>query len=389
MKSLFCLSAEQVFEEKKMGDVRAFVNAIFNYESNKSSGNNTEDEQNFPSGEILQEVCQVLLNVSCMPEEGRFPSFRVCFLEPDSDLLGAYIYSYTLLFENPIDFTTRNLNKLAPALNAGMSYLMLDTKSMPFKMIGIIAAYTTWEKIITGEMTSGTRMPRVPNIFVDGPGVLRACLGEAPIVNYSAGHCFFFRTNAFTDTYIAEALKDGSNVSDRERLQLLYRVLWRVSNYRHGAAVLIVPNLESCEKYIDIKYPMEGNLLFNDDVLDVHGKMREKEISTYADLISKLTSVDGSVVLTKDLELLGFGVETLVDRMKGRQPSMCFIGDDDEEEVFKSFKDQGMRHRTAYRFVGAVDGSVAFVVSQDGTIEACTKHDGKVYVYDNVTLPLM
>ena len=48
-----------------------------------------------------------------------------------------------------------------------------------------------------------------------------------------------------------------------------------------------------------------------------------------------------------------------------------------------------MRHRAGYRFCSAVEGSVAFVISQDGVIEACTKHDGKVVVYDNVALPMI
>ena len=47
------------------------------------------------------------------------------------------------------------------------------------------------------------------------------------------------------------------------------------------------------------------------------------------------------------------------------------------------------RHCLRYRFVDAVEGSVAFIISQDGIIEACTKHDGKVIVYDNVALPLL
>ena len=121
----------------------------------------------------------------------------------------------------------------------------------------------------------------------------------------------------------------------------------------------------------------------------VSGKAREKEIITYADLIAKLTSVDGSVVLTKDLDLLGFGAETLTDKMANTIPSMCFLDYNDNENTSKHFKDNGMRHRAGYRFVNAVEGSVAFIISQDGVIEACTKHDGKVVVYDNIALPLL
>ena len=372
-----------------MSEITRFVKAIF--ESYERLFSDTEEDQKLPSKKTLEEVCETLFNVSCMREEGRFPSFRVCFINPESTFLDAYIYAHVLLFKSPIPFNTRELNKLAPALNAHMSYLLLDTNKKPFKMVGVIASYTAWEKIITRELTMGNRMPRIPNIFVNGPGELKACFGEATIVSYNSGHCFFYRTDTFTSTLVADELANGSNVSENERLQLLYRIIWKVSNYNHGGAILIVPSEEACADYIDIKYQLASGFLFRKE--NGHekpsGKARDKEIITYADLIAKLTSVDGSVILTKDFDLLGFGAETLMDKMEDKHPDMCFIKYDGREDTTKHFKDHGMRHRAGYRFCSAVEGSVAFIISSDGSIEACTKHDNKVVVYDNVALPLL
>ena len=64
------------------------------------------------------------------------------------------------------------------------------------------------------------------------------------------------------------------------------------------------------------------------------------------------------------------------------------FGEHHLEESTKQFKDYGMRHRAGYRFCDTVDGSVAVIISQDGGIQACTKHDGKVVVYDHVALPM-
>ena len=372
-----------------MGDITTFVDAI--YDSFGRLKNIFEEDQKLPSKEVLEEVCQVLLNVSCMREEGRFPKFRVCAIRPDSELLRAYIYAHVLRFKTPIEFNTRELHKLAPALNADMSYLMVDVSQKPFMAIGIIASYTTWQKIITRELTSGTRMPRIPNILVDGPGELEACFGEASIVNYSAGHCEFFRTDTFTSTLVAKQLAKCESVSEKERLQLLYRVLWQVSNYHHGGAVLLVPSEESCKEFVDIKYKLPTRYLFGegDKGDELSDSAREKEIVTYADLLATLTCVDGSVVLTKDFVLLGFGAETLVDKMGSKHPDMCFVSYDNREDTRKQFMDNGMRHRAGYRFCSAIEGSVAFIVSQDGTIEACTMDNGRVVVYDNVALPLL
>ena len=194
-----------------------------------------------------------------------------------------------------------------------------------------------------------------------------------------------------TATPIAEKLQEGSSITEKERLQLLYRVLWEVGFFQHGATILIVPSAESCEEFIDIKYELPSNFLFGDDAnIEKHSGMpHEKELVTYADMIAKLTSVDGAVVLNKDLDLLGFGAEVLTEKMGSRHPKMKFIGYNDEEQTYKTFQDNGMRHRAGYRFCSAVDGSVAFVISQDGTVEACTKYDGKVVVYDNVALPMI
>lgn len=372
-----------------MSDITTFVDAICKNYEEKALG--IEEDQNLPSRDVLEEVCQILLNVSCMREEGRFPSFRVCFIDPGSALLDTYIYAHTLRFERPVAFTARELHKLAPALNADMSYLVLDTGQRPFLAVGIIAAYTTWEKIMTREISSGTRMPMIPNILVYGPGELRACFGESSFVNYNAGRCVFFRTDTFTSTLIADRLRADSLVPDHERLQLLYRILWQMTGYGHGGTVLITPSAKACREYVDIKYQMPSRYLFGDEETygNAFGRSRYKEIITYADLIAKLTAVDGSVVLTRDFDLLGFGAETLMDRMDMRQPEMCFIGHDDHVDENMSFKDFGMRHRAAYRFCSAVKGSAAFVISQDGSIEACTEHKGKVFVYDNVALPYL
>ena len=65
-----------------MDGVTAFVDAI--YDCYHKLIRIIEEDQKLPSKEILEDVCQVLLNVSCMREEGRFPSFRVCFVQPES-----------------------------------------------------------------------------------------------------------------------------------------------------------------------------------------------------------------------------------------------------------------------------------------------------------------
>ena len=66
-----------------MTDVYQFVDEIFKDYGQYSD--NFEEDQMLPSRESLLDVCRILLNVSCLPEEGRYSTFRVCFISPDSE----------------------------------------------------------------------------------------------------------------------------------------------------------------------------------------------------------------------------------------------------------------------------------------------------------------
>lgn len=369
-----------------VNEMKTFIDAF--YECCDRVGYDDEEDQKLPPRKTLEEVCRILLHVSCMREEGRFPYFRVCFIDPDSAFLDAYIYAHVLRFEKPVSFTAAEINKLAPALNADMSYLVLDVREKQFKAIGILAAYTTWEKIMARELASGIRMPRIPNILVNGPGELKACFGETLLVNYHFGDCIFFRTDTFTSTLVADRLREGSLVRDEERIRVLYRILWHAARDGHGGAILIVPTKEACRGYVDLKYHMRVPFLFSgEENTSLSGKRRDKESASFADMVAKLTSVDGIVVLTKDLDLLGFGGEILVDRMDNTPPDMCFVDHNNMEERGVRFTSFGMRHRSCYRFCDTVEGAVAIIISQDGVMECCTKHDGRVVVYDHIALP--
>ena len=76
--------AQHNLEVSHMDGITAFVDAV--YDCYHKLNFNVEEDQELPSKEVMEEVCNVLLNVSCMREEGRFPSFRVCFIRPDAEL---------------------------------------------------------------------------------------------------------------------------------------------------------------------------------------------------------------------------------------------------------------------------------------------------------------
>lgn len=371
-----------------MGNLSPFIDAYI--EVYDRMGHLEEKAQQLPPKEVLMSVCETLLDVSCMREEGRFSNFRVCFLRnEDSAFLDGYIYAHKLTFENPIPFNPGALHKLAPAINPAMSYLIVDTTMEPYMCTGIIASFTTWEKLIMGEVEGGNRMPQIPNIRVKDPGELEACFGETPLVGYSFGRNVVSRTDAFTRGFVYDTINSYTKLDSLEWLHILYRVVWHVKKYAHGGTILLVPSMDSCKEFINVKYKLPSKCMFEDEKSLLDSPVtREKETISYADFISKLTTVDGAVLLTHNFDLIGFGAEILTDKMEKKEPNMCFLNSNDTVSKTAKFTDNGTRHRSAYRFANAVPGAVAIVVSQDGIIKAITKHDDKVIVYNNIALAL-
>ena len=371
-----------------MADLYQFVDEIF--KDYGQCSDNFEEDQMLPSKESLLDVCHVLLNVSCLPEEGRYSAFRVCFISPDSEYLDPYIYSRVSLFSDPIEFSTGKLHKLSPALNAEISYLMLDVSKKPYSMIGILSAHTSLFENLMTFSSMGTRMPRIPNIMVKKPGKLEFCCGETPLVCYAAGEVTHYRTNTFTATPVADQLRNGSSVKETDRLLFLYKIMSLIQSYEHGGHVFIVPNDKVLTDIVDVKYKLPARFFGENkgDHLSIEAA-RKKDISVYADFIARLSCVDGGVVINKNLDLIGFGAQAIVDLTNIAPPKMRFVTCDDQIDLGKEFNDNGMRHRACYRFCELVDDSVAVIFSQDGSIKACTKADGEVVDYQDVEVPMI
>ncbi len=111
----------------------------------------------------------------------------------------------------------------------------------------------------------------------------------------------------------------------------------------------------------------------------------EEDLADAADLAARLSAVDGALVLTSDLRVLGFGAEIVLD---AAQPISAYDvtghlrrSDPKPQVDSESF---GMRHRSALRCVAMAQDTAAFVVSQDGTVSFCWKQDGHVLLKRHV-----
>ena len=123
-------------------------------------------------------------------------------------------------------------------------------------------------------------------------------------------------------------------------------------------------------------------------VLEGAAVSTEVDLADAADLVAQLTAVDGAVVLSSDLRVIGFGAEIVADAALPVAayeigPGMHAIASADRRPPVdgESF---GMRHRSALRCVSASADAAAFVVSQDGTVTFIWKQGGDVLLKRHV-----
>jgi DNA integrity scanning protein DisA with diadenylate cyclase activity len=99
-------------------------------------------------------------------------------------------------------------------------------------------------------------------------------------------------------------------------------------------------------------------------------------------MIAAATRVDGAVVLTDRLRLVGFGGEIVVPESSLSTLYFARPGDDDTVDQ-QSLDTVGTRHRSAARFVQALPEAIAVVVSQDGAVRSFEYSAGRVIGYSH------
>jgi hypothetical protein len=201
---------------------------------------------------------------------------------------------------------------------------------------------------------------------------------------------------------------------------MMKRVISVLRDARHGGTVIFIP-LENAgepsseDHCIDLRYPFaddQARLCFPNLVVDILNRLaqlygtadheqeprvvgwEEFEATTDAQietldealfetahLIAGLAAADGAVVMSKQNELLGFG-----GMISGRLPDVESVGRaldlEGEKVVEEGTGNVGARHRSAYRLAGALPGSVAVVVSQDGGVRWVCQRDSRVRYWE-------
>jgi hypothetical protein len=105
-----------------------------------------------------------------------------------------------------------------------------------------------------------------------------------------------------------------------------------------------------------------------------------------ASLLASLTRVDGCIVLTRSLDLLGFGAEIICSAPDLEQ---VYVAQDVEgrDLVPLSIYTVGTRHRSAFRFCHSHDRVAAVILSSDGDVRVVRKIGEKVVLWNGLDSP--
>jgi hypothetical protein len=311
---------------------------------------------------------------------------------------------------------------------------------------GLINSGTRWLRDVQGGRRAGAPLPPAPVIHVDAPGSIEAYKGHELVGKLQGGRLSGSRVDLFESEWLPgqfsrflEELTERHEVARNRARELsgerwtpleptlplriaermMKRVISVLRDARHGGTVIFVPPENAGEPsrehpYIDLRYRFadgRARLSFPDLVVGILNRLAQlygtadqqkpgavgwdefeattdDEIETLdealfetAHLIAGLAAADGAVVMSKHNELLGFG-----GMISGRLPDVESVGRaldlEGEKAAEEGTGNVGARHRSAYRLAGALPGSVAVVISQDGGVRFVCQKGGRVTYWE-------
>jgi hypothetical protein len=114
----------------------------------------------------------------------------------------------------------------------------------------------------------------------------------------------------------------------------------------------------------------------------------EALIRARLDAFARLASVDGALLLTADFQLVGFGAKLHAPPWNGTVfEGLDGVGGGGQPFDFSRL---GTRHTSALAYVGAIERSVAFVVSADGPIRGLARKGfGPIHCWPDCRLSML
>jgi DisA bacterial checkpoint controller nucleotide-binding len=376
------------------------------------------------SDDGIRRLIDLAYHASMVPEEGRFPTFRVVSHRKDEIRTIAE-------FDVTLD-SVETLRRLAPAVSDHRVAIRVKDDNGPLTCVGLAIvddmgfAVKPGRPEIIGYGTQPTFYLRV-----EGPGQMRAseamgCFGAIrlsggrihQVVSYSdvMGVRDLLRKLAARtlDCVVAAKGEDSRKWFGGRTYPLVEKVLARIlgdaTDLEHGGAFVFLPTMDKNTDVFDIrcKYPAAFNLgqsisdfwcacVASAEARDEkeresafhQWRWKRERLFSSATALSGLSAVDGCVVLNHNLDVLGFGgviglgesdAKIVSSPRKLKNVKTGAILEDSEITSLGL----GTRHRSAFRLCKAHANSLVFVISQDGDLRVFYSDDEFVYGFEHL-----
>lgn len=408
-------------------------------ERETSEGNST-----LPDREVLEYLLSTCYQVSMMSEELRSQRFRIalCDLSEFPPELGPPYGFLRIVFKEPRAFHEYELRKLSPAAEFESS--LIGVRYDPaegLRIWGLINSGTRWLQAFQGGSKIVVPMPDSLVLDITGPGSIRAYRGSRILAQLSAGRIIMPYTNVLHSRWLAKRVESfnkeimemhirswpGADIAwatisesfvARLYEQVIKRIISSIRNMQHGGTIIFFPpgliqRITSPNPYVFIKYMFRDEkpvrrlhwltigimnelaklygssggprkvVEWSDYVAATNKTLLELDEALFecARFIANLAAVDGAVILTQGLDLVGFGgvikgafsKEDIISRAEDAEG---------EQRVYERAEGVGTRHLAAYHLCKEIPDVLAIVLSQDGNTSLVTWMNDLVTYWD-------
>ena len=350
---------------------------------------------------VYKAIAEMAYMLSCCREEGNSLVCKIAFLgakRKDVDESGAFL-EFTQPFEFRIDF----LAKMAASAGARNSYIIVSgERPEDLQIIGLYTFNNDLERIRHRELISGNMGDLLFNIRIKEPGVIFSCLGPYEMLEFKNNATYrekpldeivgssIFKTKLFDDSsaifeYAEDKLGEDLSLTRTSCYETtIALILEKMLLLKHGGMLVIVDDDFEDSQDMAIKYRFNGNDLLFDKVKEWQYQFLRAEkgltnssaeyfrrITDICSFIAYLTTVDGAVIMKKNLQVVGYGAE-----LKSGVSKSTISYYNIDTEAMGNFENKGTRHRSGCRYCYQDTDAVVFIISQDGAVSGLTYYDG-------------
>jgi hypothetical protein len=396
-----------------------------------------------PQEHHLRHLFDIAYHASLMRDEDRPVTFRLIYgdpglLPPDD---GPPSGLMPMKLDRPRPFNEQEIRRLSMAALYFRSMIgVCPSLRQDLQIWGMVVSGTRWLSSIAGGRYYGAPEPDSLVIHSLAPGRLTIYLGRRRIATLAGGRIESKAFDLFEakwlqeifaevrSSFLNEAFGENTNAIyvpvdvDFVRMMtynIILRALAVVRNSRHGGTLVIIdpddepilrePSAPVRFKYLiadsparrrysrmlsqaivrlsdlasDLSRPRAGWAEYQ-TLMDTELSDLDEALFDFAHFLADLMAVDGALVVTQALELVGFGTELRYEapHLKSVRQALDLEGEIWANEPLDNL---GTRHRAVYRFCLGYPKCLAIVVSQDGSVQFVRSHNGAVTYWNQLS----